>query len=136
METVTAKQTLRLTCGVALATGIMYGIFALLDRWSSAVLWGGLLGAGAEILNFVLLAVFLKKAMAAGETKGKLILRMSQNARSVLILGVMAAGLLAPCFQAVAVLVPMAAGRLTLLVLRSVEMSRAMKQGPETHEET
>ena len=51
------KETAVIAIGQVLCTGIMLGIFALLNKFDRSVLLGGLFGAVLAILNFFFMAI-------------------------------------------------------------------------------
>lgn len=89
------KQTAIIALGQVLCVGAMIGIFALLNQFNSAVLWGGIVGGALATLNFLVMAVGAMiasdKAMEQDVKGGQTTVRMSMLLR----LGVMAVVLIA-----------------------------------------
>ena len=127
MQSVTVKQTRRLSMGVFCATVGMLLVFYCLGELTAPVIWGALLGALVEIGNFVLLGISLQKAVA-DEVRGKMILKMTYNLRVFIFVAAILVGFYAPCFHIVAVVVPMVAGRLTLFILQAKELRKQTSQ--------
>ncbi len=65
------RETLRLALGQVLCVGLMFGIFALLDAWSSKVLLGGIVGAAVSVANFFFMAIFASLAADKAQKVGK-----------------------------------------------------------------
>lgn len=51
------KETAVIGLGQIICTGVMFGVFALLSRFDSSVLLGGIIGALVAVLNFFFMAV-------------------------------------------------------------------------------
>lgn len=56
------KETAKVGLGTAILSVLMIGVFALLGRLDLTVVWGTLLGAGAAMLNFFLMALSVQQA--------------------------------------------------------------------------
>ena len=55
-------ETVRIAMGTAFFSLVMLLVFALLDRLDVTVVFGTLLGAGAAVLNFFLMALSVQRA--------------------------------------------------------------------------
>lgn len=109
------KETRHIAIGEAVGVGLMFLVFALLKRWDLTVLWGGLLGGGYAVLNFLLMGINIQKALDDRE-RHKLIIQRSYSLRMLGMVAVIILGAALPCFQVFAVVIPMLLPRLTILV--------------------
>ena len=114
---VTAKETLKIVIGEAVVLILMFLIFALIGRFDSTVVLGGLLGAAANILYFVFICIGVNSAVKEEDHKRqKQSLTVSYYLR-LLILGIiLAIGLKFDCFHNIAVIVPVLMTRPILTV--------------------
>ena len=56
------RETKKIAMGVCLMAILMVGVYLIIGRFSTAVLFGTLLGAGFAILNFFLMALSVQQA--------------------------------------------------------------------------
>lgn len=61
------KETLLVTGGMAAGIAVMFAIFAALGYWELTVLWGGLIGGGLSLANFLLMSVGVNAAADRAE---------------------------------------------------------------------
>lgn len=82
------RETIVVLVGQIICIGVMFGIYALMKQFTAKVLWGGILGGLATILNFFFMAVFAGVAADKAERQdvkgGQAVLRISQLVRYVL----------------------------------------------------
>lgn len=83
------KQTLLVLGGQAVCVGLMLGIFALLGKFSQAVLLGGIFGGIIATLNFFFMAIAATiasdKAVAQDVKGGQATIQISYIARLVVM---------------------------------------------------
>lgn len=99
------KETKHIALGVLIGDVLMIAVFALLKKLDYTVFLGALLGSAAAVLNFFLMCVRAQKALADPD-RAAMIIRRSYTVRMVFMVAVMAAGVAAPCFHVVAVVLP------------------------------
>lgn len=101
------QETLFIAACVAVLTVLMEAVFLLTGFWDMTVLWGGLLGAFAAILNFFLMGLTVQKAVLKEEKDAKNLMRASQSLRLIMLLGFCAVGATVPAFNLMATLIPL-----------------------------
>lgn len=101
------QETLFIAACVAVLTVLMEAVFLLTGFWDMTVLWGGLLGAFAAILNFFLMGLTVQKAVLKEEKDAKNLMRASQSLRLIMLLGFCAVGAAVPVFNLMATLIPL-----------------------------
>ena len=106
-DNVSLKETAKLAIGEAVVLVLMCAVFWLFDRFDMTVVWGGLLGAAANLLYFILICIGVNSAIRETSTKRqKMSLTISYYLR-LLLLGIcLAIGLKMDCFHNIAVIVP------------------------------
>jgi len=106
------QETLFIAACVAVLTVLMEAVFLLTGFWDMTVLWGGLLGAFAAILNFFLMGLTVQKAVVKEEKDAKNLMRASQSLRLIMLLCFCAIGAAVPAFNLMATLIPLLFPRL------------------------
>ena len=83
------RETAVVLIGEAVCTGVMFGIFALLSRFDSTVLLGGIVGAALSVLNFFFMAVTASlaadKAQQQDVEQGQKLVKMSYPIRLLVL---------------------------------------------------
>ena len=120
------KETGYIAVCVAVLMLLMEAVFLILGYWDITVLWGGLLGALIAVLNFFLMGLTVQKAVGQEERDAKNLMRGSQSLRMLMQLALCAIGAALPCFNLVAVLVPLLFPRLGVM-LRSLTLKKEVQ---------
>lgn len=107
--------------GVAAMTAIMLIVYAVLGRFSLAVVLGALMGAGYAVFNFYMLGRTVEKATAVreqDEEQARMKLRASYQLRMIgmLVLGVLAFAL--RFVDGLACIIPLVFPRVWILILQ------------------
>lgn len=114
------RETAVILLGQAICIAAMLGIYALLDRFSAKVLWGGVVGGGLATLNFFFMAVGATLAADRAEKQntkgGQALLTMSYILRFGLLALVLFACLKSGVFDLLATLLPLVFTRPILTV--------------------
>jgi len=124
-ENVTLRETAKIIAGEAVVVGILFLVFALLDRFDYTVILGSLLGAAINIAYFFFMCLGVNLAMDKEEPhKQKQVLNLSYILRLAFMALGLAAGLKFSCFNNICVVVPLLVTRpiLTLTALLSKEV--------------
>jgi len=124
-ENVTLRETAKIIAGEAVVVGILFLVFALLDRFDYTVILGSLLGAAINIAYFFFMCLGVNLAMDKEEPhKKKQVLNLSYILRLAFMALGLAAGLKLSCFNNICVVVPLLVTRpiLTLTALLSKEV--------------
>lgn len=85
---------------------LMQVVFLVLGRWNYTVLLGNLLSLAVAILNFYFMGISVQKAISLDVDGAKKVIRASQSARNAGIFIAVAVGVIAPCFNTIAVILP------------------------------
>lgn len=110
------QETLFIAACVAVLTALMEAVFLLTGFWDMTVLWGGLLGAFAAILNFFLMGLTVQRAVVKEEKDAKNLMRTSQSLRLIMLLAFCAVSAAVPVFNLMATLIPLLFPRLGVLL--------------------
>ena len=114
------QETAVVAIGEIIGIAAMFGIFALLGRFDTAVLLGGLVGGVLSILNFLFMAIGASlaadKAQAQDVKGGKSLLQTSMMLRYVVLFVVLFACAKSGLFNAIALVVPLIFVRPTITV--------------------
>ena len=101
------NETLYIAYFSLILSVLMQAVFILLHKWTYTVLLGNLLSLGAAILNFFVMGITVQKAVTLEVNDAKKLMRSSQNLRKAGLFVAVAIGVVAPCFNTVAVIVPL-----------------------------
>lgn len=114
------RETAVILLGQVVCVAAMLGIYALLGKFSSKVLWGGIVGGGLATLNFFFMAVGAALAADRAEKKntkgGQALLTVSYILRFGLLALVLYACLKSGIFDLLATLLPLVFTRPILTV--------------------
>ena len=100
-------ETGYLALSVLILSALMQAVFLAVGAWDGAVLLGNLLGGAAAITNFFLMGLTVQAATAKDEKGAKAAMRSSQSLRTVFLFAAAALGVLLPCFDTIASLLPL-----------------------------
>lgn len=109
------KETGYIALWTAILSLLMQAVFLLIGRWDYTVLLGNLLSAAAVIGNFLLMGITVQKAVDKEEKAAAAAMKFSQALRLFLLFGIAALGVLLPCFNTWAVLIPFFFPRIALI---------------------
>lgn len=114
------RQTITVALGQAVCIAVMFGVYALLDRFGLKVLLGGIVGAVAAVGNFFFMA--LLACMAADKAQqqdvqgGQKLLRASYPVRLIVLAVILFACAKSGYFDILALVLPLAFVRPILTV--------------------
>ncbi len=100
-------ETGYIALSVLILSALMQAVFLAVGAWDGAVLLGNLLGGTAAIANFFLMGLTVQAATAKDEKGAKAAMRSSQSLRTVFLFAAAALGVLLPCFDTIASLLPL-----------------------------
>ncbi len=100
------KETKYIAAWIFIFSVLMQAVFLVISEWNYTVLLGNLLSAVFAVLNFFLMGLTVQKALDKDEKEAKTLVKVSQLYRSLMILVVTVIGVALPCFNTVAVIVP------------------------------
>lgn len=101
------QETKYILLWVIVLSVLVQSVFLLIGRWNYTVLLGNVLSGGAVVLNFLLMGIFIQKALNKNEEDAKKTLKISQLYRFLFLIVVLVVGVGLPCFHTWAVIVPM-----------------------------
>lgn len=114
------RETAVVAAGEIVGVAVMYAVFALLGYFDRAVLFGGLIGGGMAILNFLFMAIGASlaadKAEAQNVKDGKSLLQTSMLLRYVVLFVVLFACAKSGLFNTLSLVVPLIFVRPTLTI--------------------
>ncbi len=85
---------------------IMQLVFVFLKKWDYTVIIGNLLSYSLAVLNFYFMGITVQKAVAMDENDAKKLMKSSQTIRNAVLFLGLVIGVVTPCFDTVAVIVP------------------------------
>lgn len=118
------REVKRIAVGECVFLAVMLAVYAVIGRFSLAVVLGGALGAAYAVLNFYMLGVTVQRVadMAdSGEQDEKIAkarMKSSYTTRMVLMVGVVIVAFVLPFVDVLACIIPMLFPRLTILALQ------------------
>lgn len=92
---------------VLLFSALMQAVFLILSRWRYPVLLGNLLGAFAAVANFFFMGMGIQSATEKEEKGARATVRASQAIRLFFLFLCALIGVLLPCFDTLATLLPL-----------------------------
>ncbi len=111
-QNVTFKEMLKIAVGEAVLLVLMYLVFMLAGHLDRSVILGGLLGAAANLLYFLIICISVNSAIREEDKKRqKLSLSISYYLRFAVLGILIGIGLKLDCFNNVAVIIPVLATR-------------------------
>ena len=109
------KETKYIAYFCTILSVLMQAVFVLLKKWDYTVLLGNLLSLAVSVLNFLLMGITIQKSLELESTDAKKFIKSSQGLRNVGLFAVLAAGVLIPVFNTVAVIIPVFFPRIAVM---------------------
>ena len=107
IDAVVRRETLYVAAWTLILSVLMEAVFLVIDKWNITVLLGNLLGLFAAVLNFFLMGLTVQSAVSKEEKQAKDLMKLSMTLRNFLLVAFMVVGFLVPCFDVIAVLIPL-----------------------------
>lgn len=105
------KETLIVLLGEAICVALMYGVFALLQKFDISVLLGGIVGAAVAVANFFFMAVIATIAADRAQQQdvegGKKLIKSSYPIRLLLLAVILFACGKSGVFNVIALVLPL-----------------------------
>lgn len=101
------NETKYVALWVLIFSAVLQSVFLIINKWDYTVLLGNLLSGSAAVLNFLLMGITVQKAVEKEEKDAKSFMRLSQTYRSIFLLVITIIGVVAPCFNIWAVIIPL-----------------------------
>lgn len=99
------KETKYIAIWVILLSVIMQVVFFII-KWDFTVFLGNILGDIIAVLNFFLMGITVQSALSKDEKSAKDTIRYSQIYRTFMLLAAAIIGMLVPCFNGIATIIP------------------------------
>lgn len=109
------KETKYIGAWVFIFSVLMQAVFLVIGKWSLAVLFGNLLSGAFVVLNFLLMGITVQRAVLKEEKEAKTMVKGSQLYRSLMMLIMAVVGVALPCFDTVAVIIPIFFPRIAIM---------------------
>lgn len=106
VDTTVKRETLYITYFCTVLSLIMQVVFIILKKWDYTVLLGNLLSLAIVVLNFFVMGITVQKSLEKESNDAKNLIKSSQGLRNIGLFIFLAIGVLVPCFNTVAVIVP------------------------------
>lgn len=85
---------------------LMQSVFFLAHKWDYTVLTGNLLSGAIAVANFLLMGITVQSAVTKEEKEARGTIRISQIYRLLLTFAALVIGVALPCFNTIAVILP------------------------------
>lgn len=106
IDEVVLRETEYIAIWTMLFSLLMQSVFLVIGKWDYTVLLGNLLSGAAVILNYFLIGITVQRALEKDEKDAKSTMKISQLYRFLLLFAVIILGVLLPCFNTWAVIIP------------------------------
>lgn len=117
------KETTFIAAVVLICSAVLQAVYLIIGQWNYSVLLGNLLGAALAVGNFFLMGLTIQKALGKSEQDASQQMKLSQRLRMLLMIVVAAVGAALPCFDLIAVLIPMLFPRIGVSI-RGIMLSK------------
>ncbi len=114
LDRTVVREGIFIACGVFILSIIMQLVFVLLKKWDYTVLFGNLLSGLVAVLNFLLLGITVQNAVGKEEKQIRDEIRLSHLLRMFLIAAGLIVGIVLPCFNLIAAILPYAFPRIAI----------------------
>ena len=110
------KETKYIALWVVILSALMEAVFLIIGKWDYTVILGNALTAVASVINFLLMGITIQNALGKEEKEAKTAMKVSQLYRMLLLLIVVIIGVVAPCFNIWAVIIPVFFPRVAIAI--------------------
>ena len=110
------KETKYIALWVVILSALMEAVFLIIGKWDYTVILGNALTAVASVINFLLMGITVQNALGKEEKEAKTAMKVSQLYRMLLMLIVVIIGVVAPCFNIWAVIIPVFFPRVAIAI--------------------
>lgn len=100
------RETKYIAYSCVILSVLMQAVFVLLKRWDYTVILGNLLSLAIAVFNFYFMGITVQKAVSMDVNDAKKLMKSSQSLRSAAVFVAIVIGVVTPCFNTVAVIVP------------------------------
>ena len=124
-------ETGYIALSVLILSALMQAVFLAVGAWDGAVLLGNLLSGGIAIINYLLIGVMVQNAIGKEEKEIKNSVRISHMLRMLMIAAGLILGVVLPCFNIIASIVPYIFPRIAILFRPLFDKMLGDTYGPE-----
>ena len=110
------KESLYIASVTGILSLLLQAAFLVTRHWDYTVLLGNALGAATAAGNFLLMGVTVQKALGREQKSASNLMKLSQRMRLLMQLGVVVLGVVLPCFNIYAVIIPLFFPRIGIMV--------------------
>ena len=107
IDKVVAKETKYIASFVLIFSLLMQAVFLIIGKWHYYVLLGNLYGAAVAIGNFLVMGLYIQKAVTQEEKDAKQTMKASQSIRFAALVLLTGVGVVIPFFNWISVVVPL-----------------------------
>jgi len=107
VEPAVKKETRFIALVVLICSAVMQAVYLVIGQWNYRVLLGNLLGAALAVGNFFLMGLAIQKALGKSQEDAAQQMKLSQRLRLLLLGVVVVIGAVLPCFDLIAILLPL-----------------------------
>ena len=108
------RETVYIAIWVIILSAVMQAVFLIIGKWDYTVLLGNLLSGLLSVFNFFFMGLTVQKAVEKEEKDAKSTIRMSQSFRTLFMFVVVLLGVLLPCFNICASIIPLLFPRIAI----------------------
>ena len=114
IDPVVRRETAYIAVSVLVLSAVMELVFLFLGYFDYTVPLGNLLGGGIGVLNFFLMGLGVQSAVGLDEKAAREKVKFSMTMRYLMIVAAAAIGIIAPCFNTAAALIPLFFNRIAV----------------------
>ena len=135
VDPVVIKETKYIALWVAILSVLMQAVFLVVSyflphyAWNWTLLTGNLLGGGAIVANFFAMALGVQRALEKDPDDAKKSMKASASGRMLGLFVVAVIGVALPCFDTLAVLIPLLFPRVAIAIRPLWDKKRQVKEG-------
>ena len=108
------KETRYIAYSCVILSVLMQLVFILLKKWTYTVILGNLLSLAVAILNFLFMGITVQKAVTMEVKEAQKLMKSSHSLRNAAVFVAVVIGVVAPCFNTAAVIIPVFFPRIAL----------------------
>lgn len=114
VDPVVRRETVYIAVSMLALSAIMELVFLALGYFDYTVPLGNLLGGGIGVLNFFLMGLGVQSAVGLDEKAAREKVKFSMTMRYLMIVAAAAIGIIAPCFNTAAAIIPLFFNRIAI----------------------
>ena len=101
------KETKYIASFVVIFSVLMQAIFLIIGKWDYKILLGNIYGAIVAVGNFLIMGIYVQKAVAQEEKEAKQTIKTSQSVRFAALVLFTGVGVVIPVFNWIGVVIPL-----------------------------